>query len=158
MKLDKTDYSSPPPPAASNIITPGWYEGTLTSCKEEISKTNGLAYVSFRAEVRVPHKDGDKTRTVWFNLFPNHPSMTEQTKRVVWSMGQAMGLKSSDDTDDFLNQPCMMKVKTEVSKDPQYDDKNTIDGFKAMPGREVGSKGSPTPRPVATVDDKDLPF
>ena len=114
-------------------IPAGWYQVTIEKAEAKPTKDGTGAYINLQCKVLGP----SYANRVIFGMI-NYKSKSDQAevigKRLLDSLRRAMKIDRLVDTDQFVGGTVEAKIGIQISKDPQYEDKNDIKQFREITG------------------------
>lgn len=120
-------------------IPAGWYQVTIEKAETKPTKDGTGAYINVQMKVMGPSYAG----RIVFGMI-NYKSKSEQAeqigRRLLDSLRRAVKIDRLVDSDQLVGAIVEAKIGIQVSKDPQYEDKNDVKQF-----REISGNAMPTP-------------
>ena len=136
--------SAPPGDSSFDLLPNGWQPMHAIESDVNPTKDGTGTIVAFTFEII---EGAFKGRRIWKRMNVQNKSAEAQAigQRELADLCRALGLPSMTDTSQAHNKPLLGKIGLEKSKDPAYEDKNTVKGFKPY---EAGA-GSPSGPAIA---------
>ncbi|WP_163836923.1 DUF669 domain-containing protein [Spartinivicinus ruber] len=138
------NLSEHPPEEGFKPIPPGDYPAIITEAEIKPNSANTGAYI----KVKFVITEGEYVNRVIFNNYNiSHPNpQAEQIGRGQLSaLCLAIGLPNASDSDQLLNQSCMITLK--IKNNPQYGPQNEIKGY--APIAQPMQPQAPQQQPIA---------
>jgi hypothetical protein len=152
------------PKDAQKCLTEGWYDAVITACVEEQSKTSGNDM--FKCTYKVY---GDKGESTIFDYIV-FPAALWRLKKLCKAVGMDREFEAGD-VDPSAIAGRSVRVLLKIEEDPEYGDKNRVNGWDTVGTRQVAPVAKPAvERPAGRVpvpanqpgyqaiDESDIPF
>lgn len=135
------------------LLPAGWYTAQVTESDIVPLKSGMGQALKLTFEVL---QDGYRGRKVWARLNIQHrgsPEAERIANEQLRELCEAVGIVRMTDTVELHNKPMQVKVKVRKSDDPQYEDQNEVNAFKAAGGGQpqVGSMPQRAAAPAANA-------
>lgn len=114
-----------------DLLPAGWYTAQVTESDIVPLKSGMGNALKLTFEVL---SDGYRNRKVWARLNIQHrgsPEAERIANEQLRELCEAVGIVRMSDTVELHNKPVQIKVKVRKSDDPQYEDQNEVNAFKA---------------------------
>jgi hypothetical protein len=124
----------------------GWYTATIHSAELKTTKAGTGQYIAVRYDVTGPTH---QNRVVYgnINIDNANPKAEEIGRQQLRSLMESIGLAKLTDTDQLIGGN--VKIKLKVENDPQYGDRNQVNGFASVSGAAPLKPSAPAPAPAA---------
>lgn len=117
-----------------DLLPAGWYTAQVTESDIVPLKSGMGNALKLTFEVL---SDGYRNRKVWARLNIQHrgsPEAERIANEQLRELCESIGIVRMSDTVELHNKPVQIKVKVRKSDDPQYEDQNEVNAFKAVGG------------------------
>lgn len=130
------DDNNAPAPLSNTPIPAGWYQMTIE--KAEIKPTNDGAGKKLNLQCRILGPSyANKVIFPSLNIKNKSEQTEEIAKRILDSLRRAMKIQRLSSPDQLVGGVVEAKVSVQVSKDPQYEDKNDVKQFREISGNAI---------------------
>lgn len=149
MKINLSNVEAP----SYELAAPGMYTGEFIEVEEKVTKA-GDPMLTYRFEIQGsenPKNDSHVGKPVFLNAIvdtegddPGIAKAIEIALENFKGISEAVGAGDEPDVlTDFLNKPLRVKVVISKSKDPEYDDQNSLKAFFPLDNGEEKAKKKP---------------
>lgn len=142
--------SNAPEQQSFEPIPAGWYQVQIERAETKPTKDGTGAYINVQMKVMGPSYAG---RIIFGRI--NYKSNSEQAeqigRRLLDSLRRAVRIDRLVDSDQIVGAIVEAKIGIQVSKDPQYEDKNDVKQFREISGNAVPAQTA-KPAPKASGD------
>jgi hypothetical protein len=123
----------------------GWYTAIINSAEIKATKSGTGRYIAVRYDVTGPTHQG---RAVFgnINIDNANPKAEEIGRQQLRSLMESIGLAKLTDTDQLIGGN--VKIKLKVENDPQYGDRNQVNGFASISGAAPLKPAASAPAPA----------